>query len=369
MKLQEITIYRAALPLVRPYRVSFKVYTEFEPIIVEARDEDGGIGWGEAHIPTGSSFETADSGWRFCRERAPELLGKPVSVAKELLDETMPSAPNATAAMMTALEMLERPPVLRVQAEARVPLLKVVAAGDEKAIEAEVEQHVAEGYGTLKVKVGWDVEKDLARVETIRRAAAGRAELSLDANRAFSRDDGCRFAAALNPEGVKLMEQPCAAHDWEANAAVARVSTVPLMLDESITSIADIERAATIPNVGYVKMKLKRIGGIGRAQAALAQARELGLRRCFGDGVATEIGCWMEACIARELIDTAGEMNGFLKPATRLFVEPLECEGAAIRLRAGFWPEIDRRALAAHTLAFERFASAHLPVDRREIQP
>jgi len=356
MKLQEIRVHRARLPLVKPYRVSFKVYTEFEPIIVEARDEDGSIGWGEAHIPTGSSFETADSGWRFCCERAPHLLGNSLSVAKELLGETMRLAPNATTAVMTAIEMLERPQVLQVSTETRVPLLKVVASTDQDDIKDEVEDHIAEGYKTLKVKVGWDVEKDLARVEMIRRFAAGRAQLSLDANRAFSREEGCRFAGALNPEGVKLMEQPCAANDWEGNAAVASVSTVPLMLDESITSVADIERAATIPNVRYVKMKLKRVGGIVRAQAALAKARELGLAACFGDGVASEIGCWMEACIARGMVDTAGEMNGFLKPRVRLFANPLQCERGAIALSPGFWPEINREVLTAHSIASERFA-------------
>lgn len=360
MKLQEIRVHRARLPLVKPYRVSFKVYTEFEPIIVEARDEDGAIGWGEAHIPTGSSFETADSGWRFCCERAPHLLGNSLSVAKELLGETMRLAPNATTAMMTAIEMLEHPQVLQVSTETRVPLLKVVASTDEDGIKDEVEDHVAEGYKTLKVKVGWNVQQDLARVEMIRRFAAGRAQLSLDANRAFSREEGCRFASALNPEGVKLMEQPCAALDWEANAAVAGVSTVPLMLDESITSIADIERAAKIPNVRYVKMKLKRVGGIDSAQAALAKARELGLTACFGDGVASEIGCWMEACIARGMVDTAGEMNGFLKPRVRLLANPLQCERGAIVLSAGFWPEINREVFATHTVASERFATAQV---------
>jgi L-Ala-D/L-Glu epimerase len=356
MKLQEISVYRIKLPLVTPYRVSFKVYTEFDPIIIEARDEDGALGWGEAHIPTGSSFETADSGWRFCCEQAPHLLGNSLSVAKEFLEKTMHSAPNATTAMMTAIEMLERPQVLQVSTETRVPLLKVVGSTDEEDIKDEVERHIAEGYETLKVKVGWDVLQDLARVEMIRRFAAGRAELSLDANRAFSREDGCRFAAALNPQGIKLMEQPCAANDWEANAAVAKTSAVPLMLDESITSVTDIERAATIPNVGYVKMKLKRVGGIGRAQAALARAREVGLTACFGDGVASEIGCWMEACIVRGMVDTAGEMNGFLKPRVRLLANPLQYERGAITLSSGFWPQINREVLATHSVASERFA-------------
>ena len=67
-----------------------------------------------------------------------------------------------------------------------------------------------------------------------RLGAAGRAVIRLDANLGFSREDGCRFASFLDPAGIELFEQPCSSADWETNAAVAAVSTVLVMLDESI---------------------------------------------------------------------------------------------------------------------------------------
>ena len=60
MKLQEIVLRKVRLPLIRPYVLSYRTFTEFEPIIVEARDGDGRIGWGEGHISPGSSGETRD---------------------------------------------------------------------------------------------------------------------------------------------------------------------------------------------------------------------------------------------------------------------------------------------------------------------
>ena len=50
MKLEAITLRAVRLPLVRPYVLSYRTFNEFEPIIVEARDGDGRIGWGEGHI-------------------------------------------------------------------------------------------------------------------------------------------------------------------------------------------------------------------------------------------------------------------------------------------------------------------------------
>jgi hypothetical protein len=77
----------------------------------------------------------------------------------------------------------------------------------------------------------------------------------------------------------------------------------------------------------------------------------------LGDGLGTEVSCWMEACVARTTIDNAGEFNGFLKPKTRLFADPLEFTGGQVVLRADFRPRIDEDVLARHTIAEERFGA------------
>ena len=58
MILDEITLRKVRLPLIRPYQLSYRTFTEFEPIIVEVRSRDGRIGWGEGHISPGSSSES-----------------------------------------------------------------------------------------------------------------------------------------------------------------------------------------------------------------------------------------------------------------------------------------------------------------------
>lgn len=87
----------------------------------------------------------------------------------------------------------------------------------------------------------------------------------------------------MAPEGIELFEQPCAADDWESNAAVARVSPVPLMLDEPICGLSDIDRAADIVGVDYLKLKLKRFGGLGELHRALNRVRELTMEPVLGD--------------------------------------------------------------------------------------
>ena len=96
MKLDQITLYQVKLPLTKPYRVSFRTYTDLEPILIEARGSNGAVGWGEAYIPAGSTTETTESGWEFCREHGRSLVGKTAMEAKAILDAAVPSAPFAS---------------------------------------------------------------------------------------------------------------------------------------------------------------------------------------------------------------------------------------------------------------------------------
>ena len=68
----------------------------------------------------------------------------------------------------------------------------------------------------------------------------------------------------------------------------------------------------------------------------------------LGNGVACDLGCWMEACVAARSIDNAGEMNGFLKTTESLFSTPIEVEDGAMVLPPGFVPEIETSVLRGH---------------------
>ena len=107
---------------------------------------------------------------------------------------------------------------------------------------------------------------------------------------------------------------------------------MPMMLDESIYGLADIERAAALGAAAYIKFKLMKAGGLDRLVEALERIKALGLKPVLGNGVASDIGCWMEACVARAHVAGAGEMNGFLKPGAGVFRSPLSVENGSLVL-------------------------------------
>jgi len=364
MKIVEITCYRLEQPLSTPYRLSYHTFEAFQPMLVRVRDRDGRVGWGEQLISPGSGAETRAGGWAFLNEMALRVLGESPEAAFELIGSESERSPVAATAINTALEMCLGAEMLRTAEAFSWPLLTAFNAEGDEAIRAEVERRLEAGYRTLKIKVGKNLAADIDRVRRIQAAVAGRATLRIDANRAYSRADAIAFVEALTPDGVELFEQPCDAADWEANAAVAAVSPVPLMLDEPICSEADIDRAARISGVGLCKLKLKRFGSLSRLEAALLRVRGHGLRAVLGDGLGGEINCWMEACVARRAIDSTGEFNGYLKlrPEARLLAEPLPFEGGRMQVPAGYWPEVDMARLSAHCLEQQRHAAASIAV-------
>ena len=360
MRVAEVALWRLKLPLKKPYKVSRWEFFEFEPFVAELRGDDGQTGFGEAVITDGYGHETMAEGWRVLERQAERIAAMTLEDARRALEETLADAPQATSVLYAALEMAAGEPLYDVRREARLPLLEPVSSFAPEDVPEEIERLIGQGFRTLKVKVGFGAEQDLARVRAIQACLNGRAEIRLDANQSYGVEEGRRFAAALDPTGVQLFEQPCDMDDWAANAAVAEVSAVPIMLDESIYGLPDIERAAGVKGVGFVKLKLKKLGGARRLEAALKRIGALGLTPVLGDGTASEIGCWQEACVARSTIDNAGENNGYLKLRDSLFRRPLRFERGDLVLEPGV-PELDRDILARRAVDTRRFSAPRAP--------
>ncbi|MBT3306774.1 MAG: mandelate racemase [Alphaproteobacteria bacterium] len=335
MSIASITLYRFSLPLTQPYKLALGVVNAFDTVLCVTRDADGNEGYGEATILTGYTPETIDDSWAIACGLAKQISGMGMDDAGPIIQAAHLSAPFTSTAMMTALEMCGRHPLLDVSQTATVPLLAIINASNEDGIVRETEARLDEGFTTLKVKVGFEVEADMARVRFIQNHLRGRALIRLDGNQGYAQDEALRFCAGLEPAGIELLEQPCHADDWDAAAAVAEVATVPMMLDESIYGPDDIDRAAELGAATYIKLKLMKAGGLGALADGLAHIRNRGMTPVLGNGVASDVGCWMEACTARTTIDNAGEMNGFLKPETGIFETPLAIINGSVVLPPG----------------------------------
>jgi len=348
--LDRIELDLLKVPLKTPYKLAFANVEAFDTLMVTVTLSDGRSGVGDATILTGYTEETLAQCWQAAQAIGPELLGKPLAAIDDLLSGWRVENPFTVTALGSATEMAAGCATLQA-APASVPILAILNETEPADIEAELERLLGAGYKTIKVKVGWNVESDLARVRFIQETLGARAAIRLDANQGYSQEDGCRFASNLSPESIELFEQPCAAGDWNAAVAVKRVAGVPMMLDESIYTMADVEKAAALDAADIIKLKLMKLGSIERLEKALARVKDLGFGAVLGNGVATEVGCWMEACVAAKMLTTAGEMNGFLKPRRGLLSRALTVSEGSIQLDRAFAAQLDAEAIAAVRVA------------------
>jgi len=353
-----ITLRLLRIALRTPYKLAFGPVTHFDTILASVVANDH-MGLGEATILTGYTNETIEASWAQACATAKNLPGISTEAAKAIIASKLVEEPFTATALTTAIEMAEGHPALKVVEPVHVPLLAGINASGRDSIAEEIETALAAGYGTLKIKVGFDVETDLKRVGFIQKQNNGRAKLRIDANQGYDREAGCRFAATIDPSDIELLEQPCHAGDWDSLEAVSKVTCVPLMLDESIYNETDIERAASI-GATFVKLKLMKSISLTRLVRGLALIRELGMEPVLGNGVASDIGCWMEACVARSHIRNAGEMNGFLRQSAPLVRPLLTVKGGTMALTPDGAPQLDESALKSQTIQ-----SVHFGKDRQ----
>ena len=349
--LERLSLYRTRIPLTRPYKLAFGAVEAFDTLLVEALLDDGRIGWGEATVLTGYTDETMESAWVASTAMAPPLISQDTDAAVAAAMVRHHDAPFTTTAFVTAVEMALGHPLLAGDARP-APLLAIVNATERAAIADEIEARLSEGYVTLKVKVGFDLRPDMERLAYIQDLVGDRAEIRVDGNQGYEPADGVAFVSGIDPAGIELVEQPCAADDWDAAVAVAKAARprgVPMMLDESIYGLEDVERARDLDCADIIKLKLMKLGGLDALVAGLRHIRACGMRPVLGNGVAGDIGCWMEARVAAIEIDNAGEMNGYLKPRQRLFDVPMRLERGALVFDADGDVIPDRDAIAAVT--------------------
>ena len=157
-----------------------------------------------------------------------------------------------------------------------MPILGLLQGEDEAQLRDAFERLRGNGYRTVKVKVGFDVEADLRTLASVQTVVAGRAAIRVDANQGYTATQAAAFIGSADPAGIELFEQPCAAGDWDGHARAAEAAAargLPLMLDESIYGMGDIERAARERACAFVKVKLMKLVSLDALASAIVTAR------------------------------------------------------------------------------------------------
>jgi muconate cycloisomerase len=133
------------------------------------------------------------------------------------------------------------------------------------------------GFIHCKVKVGMPGTDDGERMQHLRRWLGRKMEVRIDANEAW---DGTEVRAKLEPLlpwDIRCVEQPVPHAQVESLAEVRRQLPVPIMLDESLTSLVDGATAIQQKTCDLFNIRLSKCGGFLNSLRLAAMAHETGL--------------------------------------------------------------------------------------------
>jgi L-alanine-DL-glutamate epimerase-like enolase superfamily enzyme len=109
-------------------------------------------------------------------------------------------------------------------------------------LQDEIRKRLAEGYTTMKIKVGGaTIAEDVKRIEAALKVVGAGERLAVDANGAFNRDRALGYAEALAPFGLRWFEEPTDPLDFAVLAEVTARYGSPIGTGENLFSTQDIE--------------------------------------------------------------------------------------------------------------------------------
>ena len=274
-----------------PFEIAGGTQSRVENALVRVRLRDKTIGWGECAPLPAFNGETQASTLAAVRRAASALVGRdaarPLDVARAL-EKTLGRRGAARAGLeMAALDAWGRRTRMPLWAyfggaERSVATDVTVAIVPPRQAAAAARRILSLGIRTIKVKVGKDVDGDIARVLAVA-GAAPKASLILDANQGYLAKDALAALTRLRRRGVRpvLFEQPVAKDDWDSMAKVDREGGVPVAADETVSGRDDVWRLAKKRAASVVNVKLMKYG-IAEAAEVAATARAAGLGLMIG---------------------------------------------------------------------------------------
>jgi L-alanine-DL-glutamate epimerase-like enolase superfamily enzyme len=266
--------------------------TRLPSTVVRVTTRDGAQGFGEA-CPLGSTYLPAfGEGARVAiRELAPALIGADATNLAEIhrrMDGRLRGHGYAKSALDVACwdafgRLVDKPvaALLGGALQEELPLYVAIPLGPPDRMADFVVRERSAGIRNFQAKLGGDPVEDAARVAAVIAATGPGDAVTGDANGGWRRQDAIIAARLMEGSQRFRLEQPCPT--LEECLAVRRLTTLPMVLDEVITDLPTLVRAAGLDAMDQVNLKVGRVGGLLPARLMRDTAVALGIRLMIED--------------------------------------------------------------------------------------
>ena len=275
MKITRISVYQVDLPLEHPYwlsggRLKFEC---LDATFVKIETDAGITGWGEgtpwghtyvpahgpgirAGIETMASFVLGLDPRRLLDiERAMDLALPGHLYAKSPIDMACWDIAGKAAGLPIA-------DLMGGGSRTPRPIASSVGAKTVEETREVIQRYRDRGYVAHSVKIGGDVERDVARIRDVESIRLPGEIVLYDVNRGWTRQQALRVMQAT--EDLKVMfEQP--GETLDDIAAIRPLHSAPVSVDESLVTLQDAARIARDGLAEIFGIKLNRVGGLTKA--------------------------------------------------------------------------------------------------------
>ncbi len=327
MRIDSLEVYYVAMPLKYPWKTAYGEDADIHSVLVKATSGDH-TGWGETtpfYAPTYSPETAAGAFFLISEVFGPMVAGKEFDTPADLnkLLSVFKGNPFAKGGIETAWWALE--------AELRGQPLHALLGGTRQEVDAGADFGIQDSYDMLlgnidaalkaghkriklKVRPGWDLEM----LQIVRRAFP-KATFHIDCNSGYTIAD-LPFFKQVDRLGLAMIEQPLQHNDLVDHAELQRHIETPVCLDESLTSVRDMQMAIRLKSCRYVNIKPGRVGGLANAVAIHDLARDHGIPAWVGGMLESGVG----AGICVELASLSNfTYAGDLFPSARFYAQDL----------------------------------------------
>jgi L-alanine-DL-glutamate epimerase-like enolase superfamily enzyme len=287
LKIVALTAHQVRIPLRRRIRHASHTRTETDNLVVRCVLEDGTEGHGEGVPRDYVTGETIDSSFDLLRKSdlAAQMddcrdFEQAVALAERLRlapvdGDARGCAGNAArcAVELAVLDAYGRhfgkplseaarllaPEIHQPQPRVRYSGAITTARGRKTRVAAILFRIYR--FQQVKVKVGMEGYDDEQRLGVIRRWGGNKIDIRLDANEAWTPANVVQRIRALEAFGISAVEQPLPCADDAILRDVRRQVRTPIMLDESLCTRFDAERAVEGQTCDLFNLRLSKCGG------------------------------------------------------------------------------------------------------------
>ncbi|TRM12016.1 dipeptide epimerase [Lentibacillus cibarius] len=370
MKITAIEAFVIELPLIEPFTISYVSYDKMPSVIVKVTTDDGWTGYGEGVADEHVTGESVESVYQvITKTLAPLLIGEnPFNQERvhAIMDRTILGVPTAKAALDIACfdiagKALGVPAysLLGGRFHDRFPITHVLSIDTPEMMADKAEKHVAKGYTSFKLKVGYDRQDDVDRIKAVHDRVGRQAKIRVDVNQGWQSSAAALQALNdLNNVSLDWLEQPVLASDIDALREVKAKATVPIMADEALTGFKEMREIITKRAADKVNIKLMKCGGMYPAAKLAAMAEMAGMDCQVGSMVESSIGsaAGFHVAFSKKMI-TSVELTGPLKFSRDIGNLHYDVPFIQLNTRPGLGVDIDEAILNDVTVYSEEVTS------------